>query len=142
MALNWGPWAGGMVTLALEKVFAQEGIGLIPLADGARHLLAELGAADRAVEVVILKGGESPKAHGLQPVDLEPSAALTPAFERELTLAQYPVLRAHVLEGRAVLPMALTLEWFAHAALHGNPGLAFHGVDGLRILQPVTVTAS
>jgi hypothetical protein len=50
------------------------------------------------------------------------------------------VLRAHVLEGRAVLPMALTLEWFAHAALHGNPGLAFHGVDGLRILQPVTVT--
>jgi hypothetical protein len=50
------------------------------------------------------------------------------------------VLRAHVLDGRAVLPVALTLEWFAHAALHGHPGLVFHGVDGLRVYLPVTVT--
>src|SRR5437588_3083146 len=35
--------------------------------------------------------------------------------------------------------MALTVEWLAHAALHGNPGLAFAGLDDLRIFQPVTV---
>jgi hypothetical protein len=63
---------------------------------------------------------------------------LTPAFERELDVAHDAVLRAHVIDGRAVLPMALTVEWLAHAALHGNPGLAFHGLDDLRIFQPVT----
>jgi hypothetical protein len=35
--------------------------------------------------------------------------------------------------------MALTIEWLAHAALHGNPGLAFLGLDNLRIYHPVTV---
>ena len=44
VAVNWGPWDGGMVTPALRGVFAAEGIGLIPLAAGARHLLAEFAA--------------------------------------------------------------------------------------------------
>jgi hypothetical protein len=44
-----------------------------------------------------------------------------------------------VIDGRAVLPMALTVEWLAHAALHGNPGLAFLGLNDLRIYQPATV---
>src|SRR5207237_351832 len=57
VAVNWGPWAGGMVTPALRQVFAAEGIGLIPLAAGARHLLAEITAPDHAVEVVVLGGG-------------------------------------------------------------------------------------
>ena len=33
--------------------------------------------------------------------------------------------------------MVLHLEWLAHAALHGNPGLVFHGFDDLRIFQGV-----
>jgi hypothetical protein len=61
------------------------------------------------------------------------------AFERDLDLDRFPVLRAHVIGGRAVLPMALTVEWLAHAALHGNPGLQFHGLDDLKIFHPVTV---
>src|SRR5205807_8784720 len=99
------------------------------------HLLAEITAADRAVEVVVLGEGSALPA--------KPQAAvadLHPTFERELDLEHYPVLRAHVLDGRAVLPMALTIEWLAHAALHGNPGLAFHGLDHLKIFQPVTIT--
>jgi hypothetical protein len=35
--------------------------------------------------------------------------------------------------------MALHLEWLAHAALHGNPGLLFHGFNDLRVTQPVAV---
>jgi hypothetical protein len=42
-----------------------------------------------------------------------------------------------VLDGRPVLPVALVLEWLAHAALVQNPGLTFHGCDDLRILQGV-----
>ncbi len=34
VAVNWGPWDGGMVTPALKPLFASEGVGLIPLAEG------------------------------------------------------------------------------------------------------------
>src|SRR5206468_5511092 len=52
VAVNWGPWEGGMVTPGLQKLFESEGVGLIPLADGANFLLAELAATDQPVEVV------------------------------------------------------------------------------------------
>jgi hypothetical protein len=54
-------------------------------------------------------------------------------------LERAPVLRAHVIDGRAVLPLALTLEWLAHAAMHGHPGMVFHGCDRLKVFHPVLV---
>src|SRR5206468_689019 len=129
VALNWGPWEGGMVTPALQKLFQQEGVGLIPLEAGVNFLVRELCARDtQAVEVVVL--GASPKpAHA--------TSRLTLAFERKLTLDEYPVLRSHVIDGRAVLPMALSAEWLAQGALHLNPGLVVQGFNELRILRGV-----
>ncbi len=56
-----------------------------------------------------------------------------------LDLTDHPVLESHVLDGRPVLPLALTLEWLAHGALHENPGLTFHGCDDLRVLHGVVL---
>jgi len=42
-----------------------------------------------------------------------------------------------VINGRAVLPMALMVEWLAHAALHDNPGLELVGLDDLRVFKGV-----
>ena len=57
VSVNWGPWDGGMVTPALKKLFAQEGVGLIGLEAGAEYLVRELGTAqERSVEIVILGG--------------------------------------------------------------------------------------
>src|SRR5205085_7472216 len=50
-------------------------------------------------------------------------------------------LASHVLDGRPVLPLALTLEWLAHGAMHRNPGLVFHGIDDLRVLHGVVLNA-
>ncbi|MFO0807665.1 MAG: SDR family NAD(P)-dependent oxidoreductase [Gemmataceae bacterium] len=138
VALNWGPWAGGMVTPGLAKLFAAEGVGLIPLAAGAQHLVTEC-SADDAVEVVLLAPGSQlpTKVHGWQPVG--EAAQATVVFKRDLDLASAPVLRAHVIDGRAVMPLALSLQWLAHAAMHGNPGLAFAGCDNLRVLHPLIV---
>src|SRR4029450_7335977 len=36
-SVNWGPWDGGMVTPQLRKLFASEGVGVIPLREGALH---------------------------------------------------------------------------------------------------------
>ena len=145
--MNWGPWDGGMVTDALKPLFAAEGVALIPLRAGARYLVEELQMdTDRPVEVVIL-GGDSvpagacpppgaPAAPAPVPVTV-PVTSLTTVFERPVGLDSLPVLQSHVIDGRAVLPMALILEWLAHGALHRNPGLVFAGVNDLRLLKGV-----
>jgi hypothetical protein len=60
-------------------------------------------------------------------------------FERTITTDTHEFMTSHVLDGRAVLPAAMTLEWLAHGALHGNPGLRFVGVDDLRVFKGVLV---
>ena len=174
VSVNWGPWDGGMVTPALRKVFESEGIGLIPLVEGAAFLVNELNAAGRAVEVVAIgklkpgsgpQGMPSPRAAAsappmtastsgqhpaligsgspmVSPPSFPASADLSLVFERIVDVESHPVLRSHVLDGRAVLPMAVHLEWLAHAALHGHPGLVFHGFNDLRITQGVMSDSS
>ena len=68
-----------------------------------------------------------------------PLAELPTVFERTITTDTHEFMASHVLDGRAVLPAAMTLEWLAHGALHGNPGLRFVGVDDLRVFQGVLV---
>ncbi|MGE3820045.1 MAG: SDR family NAD(P)-dependent oxidoreductase, partial [Isosphaeraceae bacterium] len=150
VAMNWGPWDGGMVTPSLKKVFASEGIGLIPTREGAQALVDELRLPPRSggrapAEVVILGGegvpeGLSPAVESLPSTIIaappaEPLPSLTVVFERPLDLESIPVLRDHVIDGRGVLPMALTLEWLAQGAIQRNPGLALVGLDGLRLLK-------
>ncbi|MFO0804646.1 MAG: SDR family NAD(P)-dependent oxidoreductase [Gemmataceae bacterium] len=158
VSVNWGPWEGGMVTPALRKQFEAEGVGLIPLLEGGLFLVHELNASGKAVEVLALgkpkPGGSSgsgviatpaPRGatgSGVQAVPTVTSGAeLLPVFERAIDIESHPILRSHVLDGRAVLPIALHLEFLAHAALHGHPGLVFHGFNDLRITQAVKLEA-
>jgi acyl transferase domain-containing protein/NAD(P)-dependent dehydrogenase (short-subunit alcohol dehydrogenase family) len=157
VAINWGPWEGGMVTPSLRRLFESEGVGLIPLLEGAVFLLQELNTVGKAVEVIALgklrgNSGLIPPAirtpppadkalPGVSPfgANSPAQADFTQAFERVVDPVTHPVLAAHVIDGRAVVPMALHLEWLAHAALHGNPGLVFHGFNDLRITHGVQI---
>jgi acyl transferase domain-containing protein/NAD(P)-dependent dehydrogenase (short-subunit alcohol dehydrogenase family)/acyl carrier protein len=163
VSINWGPWEGGMVTPALRKQFELEGVGLIPLADGGLFLVHELNASGKAVEVLAL-GKPRPAGSGLVPTpgsraaepsggsaassaptvsppNAAPPAEMAAVFDRTIDVETHPILRSHVLDGRAVLPIALHIEFLAHAALHGHPGLLFHGFNDLRITQAVKVDA-
>jgi acyl carrier protein len=142
VSVNWGPWAGGMVTPALRPIFESEGIPLIDPQAGASYLVDEIRSSlPSPVEVVILGGG------GPEPEFLKPTArateaaepALTRVFERVVDLASTPILADHVLDGRPVLPMALILEWLAQGALHRHPGMALGGLEELRLLKGVVV---
>jgi NAD(P)-dependent dehydrogenase (short-subunit alcohol dehydrogenase family) len=133
VSINWGPWDGGMVTPALKKVFAGEGIGVIDLAEGGAFLAREIAALDAPVEIVALAGL---KEAGSSAAPAKPQT-LAEAFALTLTISEYPFLRSHVLDGKAVLPMAVIVEWLAHGALHGNPGFRFHGFNDLRICKGV-----
>ncbi len=154
-AINWGPWDGGMVTANLRKVFESEGIGMIPLTEGGLFVIQELNLSGRAAEVVALGKFRSAKGHtapsgaiaSIPRVEVPaPNAAatapppeMTAVFERTIDLATHPVLRSHVIDGRAVFPMVLHMEWLAHAALHGNPGLLFHGFNEMRVMNGILI---
>ncbi|CAH2031277.1 type I polyketide synthase [Trichlorobacter ammonificans] len=138
ISFNWGPWDGGMVTPSLKKVFADEGIGLISLTAGGNLLIREIAACGGPVEVVALAAAEGKARAAAAPVAAKP---LTTAFTITLTSEEFPFLRSHVMDGRAVLPMAVTMEWLSQGALHGNPGLYFHGMNDLRICKGVTLEA-
>ncbi|MSQ52005.1 MAG: SDR family NAD(P)-dependent oxidoreductase [Betaproteobacteria bacterium] len=155
VSINWGPWNGGMVTPGLRKVFEQEGVGLIEPAAGAEFLVRELRGDGKDVEVLAI----APSSQGARPGDTPPFGEAAPrrdihvprnlpavagtalAFEREVSVKALPCLESHVLNGRAVLPAALMVEWLAQAALHGNPGMAFHGLDNFKVLKGVVLDA-
>jgi len=144
LSVNWGPWDGGMVTPALKKLFADEGVGVIGLKAGADYLINEI-ETDGPVETVVL--GESDNI--LQKIPLknysassEEKSNLTLAFERELSVDTHSFLKSHVMNGQAVLPVAIIIEWFAHGALHLNPGMQFNGFDNFRVLKGVTLSAN
>ena len=109
-----------------------EGVPLIPLAQGADHLLRELAAADSDVERVVLgpnpNGSASARGtDGLESNEPVVSSTLPLVAEEKIDVASCSFLRSHVLDGKAVVPLAMLPEWLAHGALHGNPGLKFAG---------------
>jgi NAD(P)-dependent dehydrogenase (short-subunit alcohol dehydrogenase family)/acyl carrier protein len=142
IAINWGPWDGGMVTPALKREFERKGIHLIPPDAGARCLLHEMMTGKTAtVEVVIgaeIKDRNESKRPALvkSPAVIKKSP-LTLCFERDVDISQYPVLNAHIIDDKPVVPLALMMEWFAHGALHPNPGLIMHGLDDIQVLKGI-----
>ena len=154
LSLNWGPWEGGMVDESLRTVFAHEGIPLIPLAQGADHLLRELATDETDVERVVLGPApyEAASTEPVRPVASPAwpvassalpvaSSALPVVAEEQIDVASCSFLRSHVLDGKAVVPMAMLPEWLAQGALHGNPGLKFHGCDNLSLLKGLVLEA-
>ena len=141
VSVNWGPWDGGMVTPALKSMFSAEGIEVIGMESGAAYLLDEI-ACDGPTEVLILGAGSRVPTGKYAPAvatnDAE-SDELPMVFERTISTDTHEFMASHVLDGRAVLPAAMTLEWLAHSALHGNPGLRFVGVDDFRVFKGVLV---
>ena len=137
VSFNWGPWDGGMVGEGLKKLFSKEGIGLIPLSQGARLLTDEVSSLENSGRelTVLAKGSARPAdeqdaLRKVQVIDIL-------AFERVLDLKGHPFLESHVIDGRPVLPLAIMLEWLAHTALHEHPGMQFLGCDDLRVLHGV-----
>ena len=119
-----------MVTGALKPMFEREGLGLIAPADGARLLVNEIHSSGNCpVEVVVLASPRSHRSNG----------KMEPVFERRIDLGSLPVIRSHVIDGHAVLPMALILEWLAEGALHRHPGLVAQAVENLRLFKGVVL---
>ena len=60
VAINWGPWRGGMVSDGLLRQYAARNIAAIDVATGARQFVRELRLARAsAPEVLIVAGSFS-----------------------------------------------------------------------------------
>jgi NAD(P)-dependent dehydrogenase (short-subunit alcohol dehydrogenase family)/acyl carrier protein len=151
VSINWGPWDGGMVTDALKRQFERQGINLIPLDQGVQCMLHEMRAdSGEPVEIVIgaeiTTGQDHVRRELKRPELVKPTPAvkkqqLSLSFEREIDVTNHPILKSHIIDGKPVVPMALMTEWFAHGALHANPGLVLHGLDDIRILKGIRLGA-
>lgn len=129
-SLGWGPWEAGMVTPSLKAYFEEHGVALIPLEVGGQMLCDELGdelgAADRTSTEVVL-GGTPRRAS----IAGENSAQRMDLF---LGAKAQPYLHDHSIDGVAVLPVVMVLEYFARAAeaLTGRKVVALTDVEVFR----------
>lgn len=125
-SLNWGPWAGGMVTPELKAHFEKQGVPLIPLAMGGQMLVDELCVAETGDVEIVLAGPS------------EPGAA-----ERALNLPialdhlSHPQMSGHRIQDAPVLPAVQVLDWFIRAASDARPDLIFGAVKDLKVLKGV-----
>jgi acyl transferase domain-containing protein/NAD(P)-dependent dehydrogenase (short-subunit alcohol dehydrogenase family) len=147
VSVNWGPWNGGMVNATLRAMFEAEGVGLIEPQAGADYLVRELSVGSRGpVEVVVVAPSLGSRDLGRHEVPTAgevcgpPPSAGESALELSISVARFPVLRSHVVNGKAVVPAALMVEWMAQGTLHGHPGMMFHGLDDFAVLKGIILT--
>ena len=147
ISMNWGPWDGGMVSPALKHEFERNNVKLIPTDSGAMCMLYEMmGDKGSPVEVVVgaeiltqqNKDAVKTKSFALKQASyLKKKDELSLTIKREIDVDRYPILESHILGEKPVIPFALIAEWLGHGALHGNPGLFFHGLDDIQALKGI-----
>ena len=130
VALDWGPWDGGMVTPALKAVLAERNVAILPV-DIGTDILAETLTIDTQVPQLVV-GGEM----------VSPTIPLNEEMQhysvrRQLTLKDNPFLRDHVIGGHAVLPTVCAVAWAANTCEQLYPGYSFYCVDDYRALKGI-----
>ncbi|MEA1968770.1 MAG: SDR family oxidoreductase [Thermodesulfobacteriota bacterium] len=87
----------------------------------------------------IRSAAEEPSLHSIKSAAEEPSLkpSLATAFKQSVGIDSYPILNSHKIDNEPVVPFALIVEWFAHAAEYLNPGLYFAGLDQIRLFKGI-----
>lgn len=137
-SINWGPWDSGMVTPSLKKLFANQGIELLPYHLGVKAFVTEL--CDRpqhlhspAVEVIIGSGLNIPR-------QLKLTTSLKPYhYSITVNAARYPDLTDHRIQGVVVVPACQVLEWFIEAAQAIDTEMAYFACLDLKVLHGITL---
>lgn len=134
LSVNWGPFAGGMVTPELARMFTQKGVGLIPPLAGAKLFTREIlnGHLDCS-EIVV---GAGPMELGASEGPMNSPSPLT--LKKSVKLEDNAYLTDHKLKDQPVLPMAMALEWIAEAAQAFFPDLCVFEVRNLKVLKGVS----
>ncbi len=137
LAVDWGPWDGGMVTPALREQLTARNVEVLPI-DVGTTLLADLlsdslPGFDATASQVVVGGAMVPPPGTVGPVDTTRSYRI----RRRLTLEANPFLRDHVIGGSAVLPTVCAASWMINACEQLNPGYQFVRIDEYQALKGI-----
>ncbi|MGC4893661.1 SDR family NAD(P)-dependent oxidoreductase [Micromonospora sp. DT31] len=135
-SINWGAWAGGMVTPELARLFTERGVDLIPLETGVRMFTEQFSAAHSA-DLVTVIGPDKP----LLEAEPRPLPADGVRVTRELAgLRDEAVLTDHRIGEHAVLPTTVALGGMlaTAAAVTGVPAA---GARDFAVLKGVVLDA-
>ncbi len=135
VAINWGPWDSGMVSLELKRAFAERGIKTIPVEAGTQMLVEELAPDNREVQVVI---GSPLKP----PATKVTNHSQTYQIQRRLSLAANPFLHDHVIMDRPVLPATCAIAWIANTCEQLYPGYTFFSCSNFKVLKGIVFDAN
>ncbi|MGB1253867.1 MAG: SDR family NAD(P)-dependent oxidoreductase [Candidatus Promineifilaceae bacterium] len=131
VAIDWGPWDGGMVTPVLKKLFAERNIPVIPIEVGAWILTSELTTANAAVTQTVV-GGEL-----IPPAEIADLTLKSHRIQRALRLDANPFLRDHVIGGNPVLPTVCAIAWMGNACEQLYPGYTLFACDNYQVLKGI-----
>ncbi|VAW38151.1 omega-3 polyunsaturated fatty acid synthase subunit, PfaA [hydrothermal vent metagenome] len=131
VAIDWGPWDGGMVTPALKQLFAERNIEVIPLDVGAWLLANELTAANHAVTQTVVGG---PLAFPDGELD---GRLHKHRIHRYLSLEANPFLRDHIIGGNPVLPTVCAIAWMGNLCEQLYPGYTLFSCDNYQVLKGI-----
>ncbi|MDX3224950.1 polyketide synthase [Streptomyces sp. ME19-01-6] len=116
-ALAWGPWAGGMATPGVQKLFMQHGVPLLARDAGTGYFTEQM-SPDRAADLVTVIGPLEPMYRRSETL---PADGVV--MERRMAeLAAEPLLADHRIHGWPVLPLTAAVGWGVRVveAMHGG----------------------
>jgi NAD(P)-dependent dehydrogenase (short-subunit alcohol dehydrogenase family) len=133
-AINWGAWAGGMVTPELARLFTTRGVPLIPLPTGA-SMFAEQFTAARGGDVLCVLGPDVP----LSPRPAQRLPASGRRVIRDLaSLVDDPVIADHSIGGVPVLPATVVVGAMLNISRQLFPGLLPVAVRDFAVFKGVS----
>ena len=131
-AIDWGAWDAGMVDDVLRAHFRDNGVELLHPRAGA-VAFAEQFSVERRDDVVVLIGPTRPLASGSAP---DPVAFTARRVIEDL--ARHPIIEAHRIGEKVVLPATFALGAMINVAERALPGRCVRGVRDFRVLNGVS----
>lgn len=135
IAVDWGPWDGGMVTPQLKRILTRKNIPLIAPEEGTRTLVDLLSTPQDTPQIVV--GAPLP----IPPHKLNPELK-SYRINRRLLLESNPFLADHVIGGNAVLPTVCAVAWFIKSCSDLYPDFKFHAVRDYRVFKGIIFNKS
>jgi NAD(P)-dependent dehydrogenase (short-subunit alcohol dehydrogenase family) len=135
LAVDWGPWDGGMVTPQLKRILTRKNIALISIEEGTQALVELLSTPQENPQYVI--GTPLP----IPPRKLDPELK-NYRISRRLTLESNPFLADHVIGGKAVLPTVCAVAWFINSSTALYPEYSFYAVRDYRVFKGIVFDSS
>jgi len=135
VAFNWGPWEAGMVTPQLKQLFAERGVGTIPVRAGTDALIRVIEDPRSPLQVLV---GSSMR---IEPVRQRRPGRVA-RLRRQLSLGANPFLADHVVGSYSVLPVACVVGWMCNAAEQLQPAYHCSSVESFRVLKGIVFDES